>query len=351
VTFTKFDEQKEADGDVLPLPWNEIYNEKWNDFLEKLAARYNSGTSSLYGANTSFVSIAVAGPTAASVEMLLPSGKCVPSTDSGCKTAYGTFDKVEIPANTMWDKLLTNAGEEDNDQTFVVNWVFETATYPEFFSGLTMVVTTGNGLPNLTTTGPFTPAEPPEFSINFAPDCKTKENMDCQAETMVVGYLAAANLNTSMARATQTSGLEASRVDLDLGIDGVKFLSQKTMGLSTPSKRILGGAQCTTSVAKKPATEWGTTVDPTPTPDQALYNVLGDFFDGTPVGGQYFGGEHGTAPLNYLQLYFQDILYATANVDNFKYITESDGTKDHTTFQLLLNLASTDLFSIAETEP
>jgi hypothetical protein len=60
---------------------------------------------------------------------------------------------------------------------------------------------------------------------------------------------------------------------------------------------------------------------------------------------------HVTAPLNYLQLYFQDILYATANVDNYKDIKESDGTIYHTTFQILLTTASDDLLGMAEREP
>jgi hypothetical protein len=352
VEFTVFQEQKEANGDVLPLPWNILYQQYWASFLQKIAERYNSGPSSVDGADTSFVSIALGGPTAVSDEMLLPSGNCVPSTDRECKKpAYGTFDKVEIPANTMWDDLLTNAGFFDTDQAFVVEWIFAAATYPEYFNGVTLVLTTGSGLPNLSTTGTYTPAKPPEAPFNFAPDCEKVENMDCQAETMVLGFFADPNFGLTNAKATQTSGLEVSREGDDLGIGGVKFLTGKTKDLDTPTSRILGGAQCSTSVANSPGTEGGTTADPTPTPDQALYNVLGDFFSGTPVGGGYFGGEHGTAPLNYLQLYFQDILYATTYVDDYKDIKLSDGSTGHTTFQILLGTASTDLLGMAEKEP
>ena len=56
--------------------------------------------------------------------------------------------------------------------------------------------------------------------------------------------------------------------------------------------------------------------------------------------------------MNYLQIYYPDIQYATAHVDDAPTsITEEDGTTDSVTFQDLLNKAGDALFGIAETEP
>jgi len=142
-------------------------------------------------------------------------------------------------------------------------------------------------------------------------------------------------------------------VDTDLGIAGVKFLTQRDMGKPSSSTRILGGAQFAMSVSIQPGKEGGTTTDPTPSsPVQALYNVLNVYFDGTPVAGskEFFGGTKGTAPLNYLQLYYQDIQYGTAN-KTIELIMKADGTTASKEFQDLLNLASEDLLGIAEGEP
>ena len=59
VTFKGYTEPN--DGNVLPLPWNPVYKSAWQTFLTAFAARYAS--------NPAFVSIAVAGPTAASAEI------------------------------------------------------------------------------------------------------------------------------------------------------------------------------------------------------------------------------------------------------------------------------------------
>jgi hypothetical protein len=50
-------------------------------------------------------------------------------------------------------------------------------------------------------------------------------------------------------------------------------------------------------------------------PEQAEYNVLSIYFNGTPAA-LSFGSTQGAAPLNYLQIYSSDIQYAAANTDN-----------------------------------
>src|SRR3984957_16114241 len=87
-TFTGFSEA--GDGNVLPLPWNPVYKNAWQTFLTALAARY--------GPNPAFVSIAVAGPTAASAEMIVPN-------DANSNNPQTQFGAPITPTN-MWIQLL-----------------------------------------------------------------------------------------------------------------------------------------------------------------------------------------------------------------------------------------------------
>jgi len=82
------------------------------------------------------------------------------------------------------------------------------------------------------------------------------------------------------------------------------------VGFNLSSTRILGGAQFNEPVSISPLNEGSSS-----NREQALYNVLGLYFDGTPVAGthKFFGGTSGTAPMNYLQIYSPDIQYATAH--------------------------------------
>jgi hypothetical protein len=332
VTFTVFREQNQADGNaVLPAPWNKTYQSDWSTFLAVLAARYDT--------NPSFVSISVAGPTAASVEMIMPSGT---TNDE----AFGTKLTTMASANDVWEGLFVNAGLlyfPNSDEPFIIAWDDAVTAYGEIFSGVTLVETTGSGLPNLGTGKGFTPPSP------FGPDCMGKggDNQDCQTETTILSNFVVGTAGGPNGKATQTSGLEASSVGKDLGIAGVKFLSQLTMGEPSSSTRILGGAQFAMSVSKQPNNEGSS-----PMRVQALYNVLAVYFDQTPVAGskEFFGGTTDTKPLNYLQVNYQDIQYGTQN-KTIETITEADGKPANETFQDLLNLAKDDLAEIAESEP
>ena len=42
VTFAGFPEQQRADTNVMPLPWNTVYQQAWTAFLTSLNARYGS---------------------------------------------------------------------------------------------------------------------------------------------------------------------------------------------------------------------------------------------------------------------------------------------------------------------
>jgi hypothetical protein len=116
-------------------------------------------------------------------------------------------------------------------------------------------------------------------------------------------------------RSTQTSGMTASR-DTDGGIEGVKVLTLNSR--SAPAdQRILGGGQFNSSVAKhsgKMGRKAGDPEDKDVAPADAMRNVLKNFFNKTPFGKEY-GAENGEAPIHYLQLYDEDILYANDHAD------------------------------------
>ena len=356
VTFTNFDEEDQADGNVLPLPWNATYQAAWKTFLQALAAKYND--------QTALVSVSVAGPTAVSAEMILPSGDEVNQMQfvSRGGTPGG------ISANQMWIELtqLFYYGEpsfQGTDQPFVAAWDHAIDTYGEIFSGLTLVATTGNGLPNLAggdtpPPGEFPDPGPPATPINFATDCTADQNMDCQAETQILSYFVEAYpVGGSNAKATQTSGLEVQREGAYLGINGVKFLSQQTAAPPAGTSQVLGGAQFNTSVSKHANAEGcpeGETCSLNP--DQALYDVLQDFFTETSIAGQYCEPEpQAPAFLNYLQIYYQDFVYAGVAKNEGQISVNSAGNSGKAAcgnvkmyFQGELNAASTQLLGITE---
>ena len=83
------------------------------------------------------------------------------------------------------------------------------------------------------------------------------------------------------------------------------------------------------------------------TPEQSAYNLLNIYFDGSAAA-SFFGGTQGTAPLNYLQIYSQDIQYAEANANAPAPVMEAGGATVSMTVQAQLNLASQKLLTIAE---
>ncbi len=376
-TFVGFVE--DGDGTELPMPWNPVYKAAWRTFLAALAAQY--------GSNPALVSIAVAGPTASTAEMILPhSGNTPPQ--------FGW-----ISPNQMWIQLLAFAypgktAYQNSDQAFIDEWNAAIDMYGQIFSGVTLVATTGNGLPNLKDTGFTIPAP-------FGADCTRNPDMDCAAETTILSHFVDPGVGGANAKATQESGMEASRVGLDMGIDGVKRLSQGTAQFTSPSSQILGGSQFNSSFSVLTLQEGCTSTFPpnasdtplacsippsctetaclpvacipqaclapgvTPAdltnykkfsdvppkdlipPEQALYNVLKIYFDGTPAA-SLFGGTPASAPLNYLQIYAADIQYAESHAGAPARVVETGGTSVLLSAQDLLDLASLELLEIAE---
>ena len=387
-TFTGFGEG--GGTRELPMPWNPLYKSAWKTFLTALAARYLS--------NPAFVSISIAGPTASSEEMILPDNANTPAQD-----AFGG-----ILPNAMWIKLLTfhyagMTAYQRSDQAFIDEWQAAIDMYGQLFSGVTLVATTGSGLPNLAATG-FSP--PP---IAFAAACPNPD-MDCAAETGLLAYLGKSTVGGANAKAAQEDGMEASRLSLglfDLGVDGIKLVARTTAQMPAPASQILGGAQFNYSfsnfllqegcTAKFPPNasdpQPGCSIPPSCTvqgcipvacipqaclapgvtpadiapyktlagvlarapqdlisPEQAAYNVLHIYFEGTPVAAT-FGGTPGSTPFNYLQIYAADFQYAEARAGQSGPILQPGGATVSMSVQDLLNLAAQKLGQIGEPAP
>jgi len=364
---------------VLPMPWNPAYKNAWRTFLTALAARY--------GSNPAFASISVAGPTSSSEEMILPANANTPAQDQF----------AGILPNAMWLKLLAfhyprMAALQRSDQAFIDEWKAAIDMYGQVFSGVTLVATTGAGLPNLAATGFKIPSA-------FSADCP-RPNMDCAAETTILSYFREPTVGGANAKAAQEDGMEAARVgNFNLGVPGIKLVSRSTAQFAAPAAQILGGAQFNSSFANFTLQEGCTSKFPpnpgdrpaacsippsctiqacipaacipqaclapgvTPadlasfktlrdapkkdliSPEQAEYNVLKVFFDGTPAASS-FGGTPGATPLDYLQIYAVDFLYAEANVHAPAQVVETGGASVSMSAQDLLNLASQKLFEI-----
>ncbi len=329
-TFANFKEQQ--DHNDLPLPWNPVYKNAWKSFLTALAGRY--------GWNPALVSIAVAGPTAASAEIILPS-----NSTAGDQT----FGAVMIAPNDMWNLLFAFQSPplpQNSDQVFVDEWNTAIDMYGQLFSGLTLTVATGDGLPN------FTPGVDYAIPYPFVPACPNPDVV-CLGQALILSHFIEPSVGGSNAKATQTSGMEASRANPtqpphDMGVAAVKDLSLVTAPLASPSAQILGGAQFNTSFSNFPVAEGCLTTCSTPiSPEQAEYNVLYVYFYSTPVAAS-FGGVPGATPLNYLQIYSDDIQYSEANAGIPAEVTEIDGANISESAQDLLNQASQKLFEIAE---
>jgi hypothetical protein len=399
VTFTGFSEK--TDSSTFPLPWNAVYKSAWQTFLMAVAARY--------GSNPLFVSIAVAGPTAASAEMIVPNnGNSNPNQEPD----NGVFSPSE-----MWTRLLqfhypAQPAYQGTDQAFIDAWEDAIDTYAEIFHGITLIVTTGNGFPNFEGTNYTTPPA-------LAADCEENPNRDCAAEATILQYFMQPSTGGDNGKATQTSGMVASHevADMnDMGVPGVKQMSTLTEHLPWPSSQILGGSQfsasysqgalkegctetfppnpndladlpkgCNASALSKclsgpsntcipvacipeaclapgvtPASiaKFGTygslqTNDPAAliSPEQALFNVLNFYFDGTAAAAAFSGMPgNSPAPMNFMQIYSEDIQYAQDNANTPRSVVEGSETKN-VTAQSLLDLASAQLFPIGEPPP
>lgn len=241
----------------LPMPWNETYKTQWHDFLNALKDHIKNK-----GAESYVVSIDVGGPTMVSGEMILPK-KLASPLPAGYYTP--TPPPGSVPpishANAAWNCLFANhytvapasrAYYLNSDRAFIEEWAAAIDAYGEIFSGLTLTVATGNGLPDFSneiagtvtcnsgqTVSVLAPAIIPPPPA-FAPDCAVQPPnkllfpMDCAAEAAILAYFAEPPVGGPNAKATQENALSASddvvNTLLTLSNASVKWLSQITAG-------------------------------------------------------------------------------------------------------------------------
>ena len=359
-----YDKQSgKASPQDLPMPWNSTYKNAWRTFLTALAKQF--------GSRTELVSIAVAGPTASSEEMILP-------TYHNTYGNNGVLQPNGLTPEQMWNELLahhyTSAYKkymkyQKSDVAFIDEWTHAIDVFGETFSGLTLTVSTGDGLPNLDAPLPTDVAcnakkevcsfSIPPAPIDFASVCHPG-NMDCAAEATILTYFIQSTVGGSNAKATQMDGMTGGAINGNLGVPGVKLISFLTDLYTSPSQRILGGSQFLKSFsldATAAASEGGCPKPTEPTDwtcsrEQSLYNVLVQFFDETSEGPSFpqgtvpFMPTSGSQPLNYLQVYGIDITYASAHVSD-PAVPVTGTTKDNTV-QDLLHMANLALMKIAE---
>jgi hypothetical protein len=331
----------------LPLPWNQFYKNAWKSFIQAVAGRYET--------NTLLVSINVAGPTSSSSEMILPNE--VNDTTNYLK--WNPLFALEFPGHPNY----TNS-----DTVFINEWEDAIDMFSGAFSNLTLIATTGNGLPNF-----LDPNGVPDgnYSVppGFAPDCGSTNLaiiMDCAAETTILAYFADPQHGGNNAKSSQEDGLGAGGIHShplgggDLGSFGIKWLAQSSAsgnaplpGTSNVVSRVLGGLQTGGTITPNAQTEGCNQLGGDCTnyisPEQAIYNVLTTYFDGTPAG-SYYGPSpilSSNRPLNYLQIYDADVSYAETNTTG-SLVADGYGSSNNLTAQMLFTNASSQISEIAE---
>ena len=325
---------------MLPLPWNTVYQQAWLSFLTNLNTRYST--------NPAFTAIAIAGPIGASTEIILPT------------TSNNSLQQPGVPADVAWATLIKrffpNTNEYlETDKAFIEQWQQAIKDYESIFTGVTLFLSAdaGNDLPEFTTN----PNPPPNNTTPlFAADCATaiarykngasNDLRSCEAKAEILSYFVTAA--GSNAKATQDGGMRAaSPPPGDIGLAGVKYLTSPASPATPP---FLGGAEFDHPVSGKNRQEEGCPTDQPGdpvkckdlTPEAAGYNVLTNFFNGTPAA-RHYGGQIGTSPVQYLEVPYEDVAYAAANpcpprLDTMLY---------KKSLQDLLNSASHDLFAMA----
>jgi hypothetical protein len=137
-----------------------------------------------------------------------------------------------INAQSAWNCLLANAyGVKSSylnaNRAFIEEWAAGIDMFGEIFSGVTLTVATGNGLPEFHPSETMVPgcgltgiSLPPQATTKllanpppaFLPDCGSSplHPMDCAAETAILAYFAEPPVGGPNAKATQENALSAS---------------------------------------------------------------------------------------------------------------------------------------------
>jgi hypothetical protein len=311
----------------LPMPWSQTYVDDWRAFLVALAARY--------GSNPAFVSIAVGGPTATSTEMIMPNNPAIDPSTMG--PPYATQWQSDL---AHWNYLFatqygTNPDYQNSNQAFIDAWNGAIDMYGAIFHDVTLVVTMGIGLPQFSPAASSAATIPPAL-LPACPD----PTMECGAHATVLAHFLDPSVAASDAKAVEEEGFFAGEpyFHIDFNAAATKWLTQ-----ASALPPLLGGLEDTTTFSVREAAmgclEFPTIcpaaqppvqrcanscsaasckvsvscADPTSgagmSAEQALYNMLQAYFDGTAFG-PTFGMSAGTGRLNFYQLYVPDIFYA-----------------------------------------
>ena len=300
VTFTGFPEQQRADTNVMPLPWNTVYQQAWAGFLTSVNARY--------GSNPALVAVAIAGPICASDEMILPT-----TLNTTAAQPSG------LAPDDMWAALIqhsfpTNAAYQNSDQVFIDAWKQAIDSAESIFTGITLFLgpDSGNDLPTFGTTS----VTPHADNTLFALECSTapKANLlSCEAKTEILSYFV--TVKGSNVKGTQVGGMTALSPlgNGSIGVPGVKTLTSLTPAPSIPFS---GGAEfdypaslSSTIQAEGCPLKSGDCLGLTP--EEATYNVMTVFFDMTPAAA-FYGGTVGTESIQYVDVPFFDFAYVQA---------------------------------------
>jgi len=291
--------------------------------------------------------------------MILPTSANTPVQTSG------------FQVDDMWEALIQHsfpAGgtityPPKSDQVFIDAWTNAIHTYEGIFSGITLVLSPDSG------------KDLPEFRVNrsevqvhpdnglYLTDCSrpTTPPLSCEAKTEVIQYFMNATCFTSEncvnGKSTQVGGLTATISDApgNIGIGGVKLLTSWSPPLVPP---FLGGAEFDHAVSghQKIRTGCPTYPDRKPckdlTVEEAAYNVLAVFFNGTPAGSYFIGtmpsisgtGNPGSTPLHYLEVPEIDVLYANTH----QCLSDPSPVLHYMTLQQILENVKRDFAGIAD---
>jgi hypothetical protein len=295
----------------LPMPWSVTYQKYWRTFLQKLSAVYNG--------YPELVSIAIAGPTAQSEEMMLPDDSneveplslaCSPdpgvSADSAWETLILNRYGFTLPDGCQVD--LNTLTYHCTDQAFVDAWNAAIDMYGATFNGLSLDLTALPILPALKGT---TMTAPPGF-----------DKMPCGASPM--GCLAMKNVLAHYLDPCVATGngklIQMDALQPGVPPDDPQWVAFRTrtgslsVAGSTPIQvsPILAGAQAAGACAKKWDTYTNYAPGQTPSPEQACFDMMAGAFENTRAGVHY-GFPGGSDSLNYIQIWEGDITYATEN--------------------------------------
>ncbi|MGP0089721.1 MAG: hypothetical protein ACLPKB_07150 [Xanthobacteraceae bacterium] len=233
----------------FPLPWNPTYKTFWNNFLTALNGYITSSSHPTYVAD--FVSIAVAGPTYVSGEMILPQSF---ASKPGQPPAPPAGYNPTVTPISAWNCLLANnygvtSTYLNSERAFIEEWAEAIDMFGGVFSGITLTVSTGNGLLHfppgsggsqpgcglaVSAPSPNSPPPPPAFKADCAVSPRPLFPADCAAEAAILAYFAEPPVGGPNAKATEEDALAASDdvvpTLLTLSNASVKWLAQITSG-------------------------------------------------------------------------------------------------------------------------